>query len=76
MGIKLFNTIKSMYVDSSTCVRVKRSESEQFRIVGGERQGCIISLWLFNPYMDEDGKEGSKLYGGWERVEIAWPLVC
>ena len=25
---------------------------------------------------DEDGKEGSEFPGGWERVEIAWPLVC
>ena len=25
---------------------------------------------------DRDGKEGSELTGGWERVEIAWPLVC
>ena len=22
------------------------------------------------------GKEGSELPGGWERVKIAWPLVC
>ena len=21
-------------------------------------------------------KEGSELPGGWERVEVAWPLVC
>ena len=34
--------------------------------------------WLFNVYMDgvmkevdRDGKEGSKLPGGWERVEMA-----
>ena len=25
---------------------------------------------------DKDRKEGSELPGGWERVEIAWPLVC
>ena len=25
---------------------------------------------------DEDGKEGSKVPGGWERVEVAWPLEC
>ena len=24
----------------------------------------------------EDGEEGSELPGEWERVEIAWPLVC
>ena len=25
---------------------------------------------------DGDGKEGSEIPGRWERVEIAWPLVC
>ena len=25
---------------------------------------------------DRDGKKGSELPKGWERVEIAWPLVC
>ena len=42
------------------------------------RQGCIMSPWLFNVYMDDDdggkdgdGKEGSELPGGWGRVEIA-----
>ena len=73
---KLLSGIKSMY-DSSACVKV--GESEQFRI-DRVRQGCIMSSWLFNVYMgegDEDGygKEGSKLLGEWERVEIAWPLV-
>ena len=24
----------------------------------------------------EDGKKGSELPAGWERVEIAWPLIC
>ena len=25
---------------------------------------------------DGDGKEGSEIYGVWEKVEIAWSLVC
>ena len=43
------------------------------------RQGCIMSPWLFNVYIDaemKDGKEGSEIPEGWERVEIACPLVC
>ena len=42
-----------------------------------------MSSCLFNVYRwnneggeDEGRKEGSELSGGWERVEIAWPLVC
>ena len=34
VGGKLLSGIKSIYVDSSACVRVKEDESEQFRIVG------------------------------------------
>ena len=40
---KLLNEIKSMYVDSSACVRVKGGESERFRIDSGVRQGCTMS---------------------------------
>ena len=49
--------IKSMYVDSSACVRVKVGESERFRIEIGLRQRCIMSPWLFNKYMDTQMKE-------------------
>ena len=64
-----------MYFDSSACIRVKKGESEGFRICNGVRQGCIMSSWLFNVYMDVIMKEGSEIPGGWGRVEITWPLV-
>ena len=54
---KHFSGIKSMYVNSSACVRVKGDESEQFRIDSGMRQGCIKSPWLFNVYIDGVVKE-------------------
>ena len=56
-GGKLLSEIKSIYVDSSAYVRVKGCESEQFRIDSGVRQGCIMSPWLFNIYMDGGMKE-------------------
>ena len=76
---KLLSGFRSMHVDSSACIKVKGGESERFRIDTGVRQGCIISPWLFNVYMDAvmkgvkmgDGKEGSEIHGRWERVEIA-----
>ena len=49
--------IKSMYVDSSVCVRVKGGDSERFRIDSGVRQGCIISPLLFRVHMDAKMKE-------------------
>ena len=78
-GGKLLSRIKSMYVDSSACVRVNGGENERFRTDSGVRQGCIMFPWQFNVYMNgvkKDGKEGSELPEGWDRVEIAWPLVC
>ena len=48
----MLDEIKSMYVDSLTCVRVRGGESERFRIDSRVRQGCIMSSWLFNVYMD------------------------
>ena len=57
VGGKLLNGIKRMYVDSLACVRFKWGESERFRIDSGVRQGCIMSLWFFNVYMDAVIKE-------------------
>ena len=54
---KQLNEIKSIYVNSLSFVRVKRSESECFRVDSGVRQGCIMSPWLFNVYMDVVRKE-------------------
>ena len=51
-GGKPLSGIISIDVDSSVCVRVKGGESEQFRIDRGVRQGCIMSPWLFNVYME------------------------
>ena len=51
-GGKLLSEIKSMYVNSSACVRVKRGESELFRIDSGVRHGvscslgCSMCIWM------------------------------
>ena len=57
VGDKLLNGIKSMYVNILACIRGKVGESESFRINNGVKQGCIMSLWLFNIYMDAVRKE-------------------
>ena len=54
VGGKLLGGIKSMYVDSSACVRVKGGENEWFRIYSGVRQGplgCSMCIWIYG----EDG---------------------
>ena len=65
VGGKLLGGIKSMYVDS---VRVNGGVSERFRIDSGVRQGCIMSPWLFNVYMDIVMKK-VKMGMGWEGGE-------
>ena len=57
VGGKLLNGIKSIYLNSLVCVRVKGCESAFFRIDNGVRQGCIMSPWIFNVYMDTVMKE-------------------
>ena len=51
------NGIKSIYVNNLACDRVKRGESECFRIDSDVRQVYIMSPWLFNVCMDTVIKE-------------------
>ena len=44
MGGKLLSGIKSIYVDSLACIRVKRGESGWFKIDSGERRGTLCPL--------------------------------
>ena len=69
---KLLNSIKSMYINSLACIRVKGGESEYFRVDNGVRRECIISLWLFNIYMDAVMKEVKMEMGGGERDCLAY----
>ena len=39
-------------MDSRACVRVGNDVSEWFSVNVGLRQGCVMSPWLFNVYMD------------------------
>ena len=52
VGGKLLKAVKSFYVDSRACVRVGNDVSEWFPVNVGLRQGCVMSPWLFNVYMD------------------------
>ena len=44
--------MQSFYVDSRACVLVGNEVSEWFSVNVGLRQGCVMSPWLFNVYMD------------------------
>ena len=84
MDGKQLNGNKSIYVNILAYVRVKGGMSECFKIDRDVRQVYIMSLWLFNVYMDAVMKELKigmerlevRFMKGWERVEITLPLVC
>ena len=52
VGGRLLEAVKSFYRESYACVRVAQGESEWFSVRVGLRQGCVMSPWLFNVYMD------------------------
>ena len=52
VGGKLLKAVQSFYVDSRACVWEGNSVSEWFLVNVGLRQGCVMSPWLFNVYMD------------------------
>ena len=48
----LMTAIRSMYLGSQACVRASGKMSGWFHITQGVRQGCVMSPWLFNVFMD------------------------
>ena len=49
--------VQRFYVDSRVYVRMGNDVSEWFQVNVVLRQGCVMSLWLFNVYMDVVGRE-------------------
>ena len=52
IGGRLLQAVESMYAGSKACVRVGSEVSEWFPVRVGVRQGCVMSPWLFNLYID------------------------
>ena len=53
----MLKAVQSIYVDSRACVRVGNDVSEWFPFNIGLRQGCVMSPWLFNVYMNGVDRE-------------------
>ena len=49
----LLEAVKSFYKNSRAGVRIGHKMGELFEVRGGLRQGCVMSPWLFNLYVDE-----------------------
>ena len=61
----LLRAIQSMYLGSQAWVRTSGKVSGWFPITQGVRQGCVMSPWLFNVFMDGIMRETKeKLQGG------------
>ena len=52
IGGRLLRGVKSLYVGSKACVRVRNEVSEWFPVRVGLIQGCVMLPWLFNLYID------------------------
>ena len=52
VGGKLLKAVQSFYVDSRARVRVGNYVNEWFPVNVRLRQGCVMSPWFFNVYMD------------------------
>ncbi len=51
-AVKGSKGIQAFYREANTCVRVGGKYSESFAVEVGVRQGCVLSPWLFNIFMD------------------------
>ncbi len=52
VGGKVLSAIKSFYEEASAYVKISGETSEYFEIKVDLRQGCVMSPWLFNVYID------------------------
>ena len=57
VGGKLLDALKDSYKGSKACVKYGGKISNYFDVGVGVRQGCVMSPWLFNVYMDGVIKE-------------------
>ena len=61
---KLLRTIQALYVGCKACVKVGGLTSEEFELCRGVRQGCTLSPWLFNLFMDNVMREARGSFVG------------
>ena len=61
--------VRSLYERCQACVRVLRQNSDWFGVEQGVRQGCVMSPWLFNLYMDNIVREARQKFVGEVQME-------
>ena len=77
VGGKLLKAVQSFYVDSRVSVRVGNEVGKWLPVNVGLRQGCVMSPWLFNVYMDGVVREVNvSLFGKGGAAECEWWQDC
>ena len=59
---RLLRAIQGLYKDSEAAVKVGEETTDWFKVQRGVRQGCPMSPWLFNIYLDMVMKEALPLF--------------
>lgn len=49
---ELLNVVRSFYSNSKACIRLRNELNEYFLERISLRQECVVSMWLFNLYMN------------------------
>ena len=68
------NLVKDLYDDGQMCVKLGKSVSSSFSVSTGVRQGCILSPFLFNVYMDHVVRQIQAALPIHHGVEIAYRI--
>ena len=72
----LVNIISAMYTNTWCQDRITEAASEEFKVVSGVRQGCVLSPLHFNCFMDRVLREALRMtLGGW-RIEYTTTRDC
>ena len=61
---RLLGSIEALYKESKACVRVEGELSEESSVKQGLRQGCPLSPWLFNIFLDRVAREAMTEFQG------------
>ena len=61
---RLLKAVKGLYKDSETTLKVGKEMKDWFEVQRGVGQGCPMSPWLFNIYLDRVLKEALPLFRG------------
>ena len=76
VGGRLGRAVRALYERCQMSVRVLGQNSDWFDVEQGVRQGCVMSPWLFNLYMDNIVREARQKFVREFRWRRLWFNCC